>query len=116
MFWKKWFNRVSKEGVCHMCDEVFPDKELYPSKNYFFCKEHKTIFEDNSWLEILDLTATNEDPQNALLVQDYKDNLKKLGINSYIETQYDYEQDQISTHFKLLVATTDYNKARELVR
>lgn len=102
-------------GVCHMCDEVFPDKKLYPSQNHFFCEHHKDFFENHSWLELTKLKSTNENPDNALLIQSYKDNLKQKGINSIIETTYAEEDQLISSVFSLLVPSTDYNQAKLII-
>lgn len=115
MFWKRLFNRVAKHGVCHMCDKPFPDKILVQSDDHFFCPKHAQFFEEHSWLEVMDVIATNETPNNALIIQDTKDALKDIKINSFIQTSYDEQEGVIQSRFKLLVATANYNQAKEFV-
>lgn len=114
MFWKRLFNKVSKHGVCHMCDKPFKDKTLIASGTHFFCPLHAKFFNEHSWIELMQISATNENPNNALLIQDTKDRLKEVGINSIIETSYQDLATGIQSIFTLSVATVDYNTAKEI--
>ena len=103
-------------GVCHMCDGVFKDKVLKLADDYFFCPEHFEIYTNNSWLEIMRVEATNEIPEDALLIQEKKDELKAEGISSFIKTEYAELDGTIKSVFILFVSTENYNRSKGLIQ
>ena len=96
-----------------MCDAVFKEKHLYPSDDFYFCKKHLEAYQENSWLELFTVEATNDEPNNALLIQDKKDELKGVGISSFITTSYKDVGGSIKSIFTLMVPTSQYNQAKE---
>ena len=93
----------------------FKDKELKASGKFYFCPPHAKFYEEHSWLQLFEVSATNESANNALLVQDKKDQLKEAKINSIIETSYKELDHSIQSIFSLFVPTEDYNSAKQLI-
>lgn len=115
MFWKKYFNKRSNNGVCFLCDEVFPDKELIESELNFFCKPHLSLFEDSHWMSAYKVISSSSDPEKALIIQEVKDALKNKDIFSYIETSYDEKEGEIYSYFELFCRSEDYNTVRDFI-
>ena len=99
-----------------MCDAIFKDKHLYSADDFYFCKKHLEVYSNSSWLDLITVEATNDDPNNALLIQDKKDELKAMGINSFITTSYKDEGGSIKSVFTLMVPTSQYNEAKEVFK
>jgi len=101
------YKKDTIEGVCAICDEVFPDENLDPIEDLFLCKEHFKVYQENKWIQVKTVESSARDPEQSLYIQDLKDELKMKGIPSYIQTHYRHNGSEIVSIFKMFVKEKD---------
>lgn len=97
-------NTRAEQGVCSICDQVFPDTNLTPIDELAFCPEHLEVYQVNTWKEFDCAHSNPENPEAALAMQNKKDELARKGVLSFIKTNYEHDDssDEIITEFKLM--------------
>lgn len=100
---KKFFfqQKIANQGTCSICDDIFPDEELYPSEDLFLCQAHLEAFKTKDWTLISSCLSDPNNPHEALKAQEDKERLKAEGILSYIRTSYIEVDGIIKTKFDL---------------
>jgi hypothetical protein len=101
-------------GVCHICDGVFNDNELSSVNEFYLCENDLKIFNHSNWVEFFQTESSPTDPEQALYVQELKDNLKSNSIPSYIITEYKQVNKEIVSIFTLFVNLENLYKSQKL--
>lgn len=81
--------KVSEKGICHICDEVFEDAELKEINGLFLCSEHFDTYLKSDWIAFRKTVVTADNANDALLLQELKDQLKVEGKPSFILSNYE---------------------------
>ncbi len=103
-------------GVCSICDKKYLDSKLTTIEDLSLCPADLIIYQNHKWESIYAVESDPENPENALAVQNIKDELKKISIPSFIQTTYTEANGQVISHFNLLVPQDKIDIAKERIR
>lgn len=79
---------LSEKGVCSICDEVFNDSELTEVDDLFLCTKDLAIYQENEWIPFSKTIVSAENANDALILQNLKDQFKAEGKPAYILSSY----------------------------
>lgn len=105
---KKLLSRLkrSQTGICCLCDQAFSEKKLFEKDEKAFCKEHLDYYKKHNWIEVHKVIVSPNQPEQAIYIQDLKDNLRNEGILSYIKTEYFMENSTYISVFRFYIPST----------
>jgi len=84
---------VSDKGVCSICDEVFNDSDLIEADDLFLCSRDFKIFKENDWSAFKQTVVSDSNMNDALILQNMKDELRTQGKPAYIRASYTQSDD-----------------------
>ena len=96
----------SQKGVCCLCDQVFSEKKLFQRDDKSFCKEHFSYYNDHDWIAVYKRVVSPEQPEEAVYIQELKENLRNEGVISYINSEYFLENSTYISVFNFYIPST----------
>ena len=101
---KKALFHKKEIGICSICDQNFSESNLFEIDELFLCKNDFDFYNSHTWRISETGKSSPSDPEQALYIQNKKDQLKELGIKSFIKVDYEDINNEIITSFFLYTA------------
>jgi hypothetical protein len=97
-------------GTCAICEKGFCEKCLREVDKIHFCPEHFQTFVNNEWGLVIEERSTPDTAEATQYIHDFKREIWKEGIPSYIVTHYkiNVEGDFVESFVQFYVKKTEF--------
>lgn len=94
--------KIAAQSICCICNKQFADSEMVTIDTLALCPPDSNLYKNSTWELTKELRSDPTDPDNALHIQELKDQLASQGKPSYIKSDYSQDsEDHIITTFQL---------------
>ena len=105
----------SPKAQCHICEQIFDDKQLVTVNLLALCSQHNKLYHDTKWIRFIEISSTINKSDAGIMLVEFKSYIWNMSIPSYLTHEYHMEQNEVTTVTNLFIPEGNLSMLQKII-